>query len=91
MSGDRLTFTVDGQAIEARRGQTVAGALLAAGRKMTRRTAGHGAARGVFCGMGVCQECLVAVVGGEPIRSCTTPVTEGLVVETGSEGGVTPS
>ena len=46
----------------SRAGQTVAAALTAAGIR-TWRTTRHGAPRGLFCGMGVCQDCLVTIDG----------------------------
>ncbi|MDW6023217.1 (2Fe-2S)-binding protein [Mesorhizobium sp. BAC0120] len=36
--------------------------------------------RGLYCGMGVCFECLV-MVDGRPERACITPVREGMAVE----------
>ncbi len=41
-----------------------------------------GAARGGFCGMGVCQECRVTVDGRPDQRACMTEVREGMEVET---------
>lgn len=82
-----VTFTVDGESLDALEGQTVASALLAAGLKATRWTARYGEPRGVYCGMGVCYECLVVVHGRRNVRGCMTPVREGLVVETQTETG----
>jgi aerobic-type carbon monoxide dehydrogenase small subunit (CoxS/CutS family) len=59
----------------------VATVLLALGRRTFRHT-GHGAPRGLFCGMGVCFDCLVTVDGVENVRACLTPVTEGMVIAT---------
>ena len=41
-----------------------------------------GEARGYFCGMGVCQDCLVTVDGVPNVRACVTPVRDRLRVET---------
>ena len=79
--GERLTFTFDGEPIVAFRGESVAAALLAAGRRTLRLTA-VGAPRGVFCGMGVCFDCLVVIDGEPSRRACMTFVTEGMRVET---------
>jgi D-hydroxyproline dehydrogenase subunit gamma len=46
------------------------------------RTSPGGSPRGLFCGIGVCQECRV-VVDGEVVRSCVTPVRAGMSVSTG--------
>ena len=80
--GERLTFTFDGEPIAAFRGESVAAALLAAGRQTLRSTAVAGAPRGVFCGMGVCFDCLVVIDGEPSRRACVTFVAEGMRVET---------
>ena len=60
-------------------GETVAAALAAAGITAFRR-ARNGDARGVFCGMGVCCECLVSVDGRPGERACMTSVRDGMSV-----------
>ena len=80
--GETLTFSFDGQAIVAFRGESVAAALLAAGRRTLRTTPLSGAPRGVFCGMGVCFDCLVVIDGDPSVRACITPAVEGMKVET---------
>ena len=77
-----MTFTFDGEHIVAFRGETVAAALLAAGRRTLRVTAVTGTPRGVFCGMGVCFDCLVVIDGEPSRRACVTFVAEGMNVET---------
>jgi D-hydroxyproline dehydrogenase subunit gamma len=80
--GRKLSFLFDGQPIAAFEGETVAAALLAAGQRVLRTTAYAQTARGVFCGMGICFDCLV-VINGEPSqRACMTFATEGMRVET---------
>ena len=78
--GQAVTITVDGLPIKAYRGETIAGALLANGRRAWRR-AESGEPRGLFCGMGICFDCLVAVDGVANVRACITPVADGMVVE----------
>lgn len=77
--GDAITFTVDGRPLEARRGQTIAAALLASGRRTFRQTRVNGSPRGLYCGMGMCFDCIVKV-GGETVRACMTPVEDGMQV-----------
>jgi aerobic-type carbon monoxide dehydrogenase small subunit (CoxS/CutS family) len=82
---DRTTpfrFTVDGEAVEAFSGETVAGALLAAGRRRARRTAWRNEPRGAFCLMGICHDCRMVVDGVANVRTCLLPAREGMVVET---------
>jgi len=79
--GRAVTITVDGVPLKAYLGETVAGALLADGRRAWRRTE-SGKPRGLFCGMGICFDCLVTVDGVANVRACLTPVSDGMVVET---------
>ena len=76
-----IELTVDGAPLHAPAGQSVAAALLAAGRSALRESPG-GTPRGLYCGIGVCQECRV-VVDGEVVRACVTPVSAGMRVSTG--------
>jgi len=77
--GPRVTIILDGEPVEAFEGETVAAVLLARGEIATRRTAG-GEPRGIFCGMGVCFDCLMIVDGVPNTRACMTWVREGLDV-----------
>ncbi len=77
-----LTITVDGEPVPAYPGETIATALLAAGQRTFRRT-DHAAPRGLFCGMGICFDCLVTVDGQPDVRACMTAVQPGMVIETG--------
>ncbi|NIZ09317.1 FAD-dependent oxidoreductase [Pseudooceanicola sp. HF7] len=74
-------FTFDGQEITCASTDVVAAALTAAGHRAFRQTDTE-AKRGIFCGMGVCQDCLVTVDGQPNQRACMTPVREGMKVET---------
>lgn len=82
-----LTIKVDGQPVEAFLGESVAAALLASGRRTWRHTDKSHAPRGLFCGMGICFECLVTIDGVPNLRACTTPVRAGMVIETGGHPG----
>src|SRR5262245_44185860 len=77
LAGDRIAFLFEGREIEGRKGETVAAALTAAGILSIRRTR-NGASRGVFCGMGVCQDCLVAINGRSNQRACMTKLEPGM-------------
>jgi aerobic-type carbon monoxide dehydrogenase small subunit (CoxS/CutS family) len=77
----RFSFSVDGEPVEARAGETVAAAMLAAGRRTIRRTAKRDEPRGLYCVMGVCWECAV-LIDGRTVRACVVPAAPGLAVET---------
>jgi thioredoxin reductase/bacterioferritin-associated ferredoxin len=68
--------------IPIRPGQTAAAALTAAGVRDLRETRRglDGEGRGIFCGMGVCQDCLVTVDGTPNSRACMTQAVPGMVV-----------
>ncbi len=73
-SGADVTLEVDGRPVPARIGDTLAASLIEAGITSLRDTTG-GATRGVFCGMGVCNECLVTIDDVESRRACMTNVS----------------
>ena len=77
--GEPVTLTVDGERIEARRGQTIAAALIASGRRIFRRTRNAGKPRGLYCGMGICFDCIVEV-DGQTERACMRKVEDGMQV-----------
>jgi D-hydroxyproline dehydrogenase subunit gamma len=74
-------LTVDGEPLRAPAGQSLAAALLAGGRTALRRSP-TGTPRGVYCGIGACQECRVHVEGRGVVRACVTPVAAGMRVTT---------
>ena len=77
-----LTVTVDGAPVAALAGESVAAALLAAGKLRFRDTPASGAARGPYCMMGVCFDCLVVIDGVGSRQACLVQVREGMRVET---------
>lgn len=83
--GTALTVTVNDMPVEAYEGETIAAVLLAADTWRFRRTRRRGEPRGLYCGMGMCFECLVTVDGVAAVRACLTPVTDGMRIETGQE------
>jgi sarcosine oxidase subunit alpha len=74
------TIRFDGAAIPARSGESVASALLAAGRPLLSRSAKYHRPRGAFCLAGSCGSCLVRADGLPNQRACRTACREGLEV-----------
>lgn len=72
----------DGKKIPAVSGEPVVAALLAAGVRIMRHTEKKDQPRGIFCGIGRCNDCKMVVDGVPNTRTCVTPVREGMVVET---------
>jgi predicted molibdopterin-dependent oxidoreductase YjgC len=81
--GAPVTVFVDGRQVTAFAGESVAAVLLALGTRAFRHTAKRGEPRGMFCGIGVCYECLVTVDEEPNVRACVTEVAPGMVIETG--------
>lgn len=83
-----FTITVDGVETWVRPGQSLLSVLLASGQLALRHSEHSGAARGPFCGMGLCMDCLVAVRGRGLVRACMERVQPGMAVTTTTEGGL---
>ena len=77
-----VTIHVDGRPVKAREGEPIAAALVAAGWVAFRRTEKRHEARGVFCAIGRCTDCVMTVDGTPNVRTCVTTVREGMRVET---------
>ena len=78
-----FTIQVDDEFIIAFPGETLATALLAAGKKIMRRTLKDKKARSYYCGMGICNECLVKLEDGTRIRACQTLAYPSMKIRTG--------
>lgn len=77
----QVTLTVDGKEITAFEGDMIAAALWANGMKTMRYTKKDGNPRGIYCGIGRCTDCVMIVDGVPNVRTCKTPVKDGMVVE----------
>ncbi len=77
-----VTIYVDGQTIAARESEPIAAALVAAGIKEFRTTAKRREPRGIFCAIGQCTDCMMTVDGIPNVRTCVTPVRNGMNIET---------
>ena len=77
--GERVRATFDGDPIEATPGASVAAALIGSGR-VCWRTTRDGEQRGLFCGIGVCFDCLVEIDGESGQRACMIPLADGMDV-----------
>ena len=81
------SFDFDGRRVTYVDGQTVGAALWAHGVRSWRRTRFAGRPRGLFCGIGVCFDCLVEVDGRPDQRACLVPARAGAVVRTQEGAG----
>ena len=88
--GEPVNVTINGQPVQARRGETVAAAVLAQGLRHTRTTPVSGAPRAPLCLMGVCYECLMVIDGRPNQRACMETVREGMRIECQQGTGKVP-
>ena len=77
----RVRFFFNDREVEAYEGESVAAALLATGQCILRRTPRRNEPRGLFCGMGVCFDCLMRIDDQPNRQACLTPVADGMRVE----------
>lgn len=77
-----LTFYFDGRPLRAREGDTIASALMDNGVRVFRHTAKGHVPRGLFCAIGQCTDCVMIVDGKPNVRTCITPVRDGMRVQT---------
>lgn len=77
---ESLAFVFEGRPMEARAGQTIAGALLAGGIDVFTRSFKLHRPRGYTCGFGACPNCPVTVDGLPGVDACTTVVRGGEMV-----------
>lgn len=79
------TFTFDGREIPLGPGQSVGAALMSAGIRSWRTTRKNGRPRGLFCGIGICYDCLITIDGVPNQRACLTPAEPGMQVSGGAQ------
>lgn len=77
-----VTISLDGRLITARDGEPVAVALLAAGVRVFRSMPISKEARGGYCMVGRCADCLMVIDGALNVRACMTPVHDGMSIMT---------
>src|SRR5579859_2611401 len=77
---DAVTIYIDGAAVVAEAGESVAAVLLRQPEAWNRTTPVSGSPRAPYCLMGVCFECLAEVDGVASVQTCLTPVKAGMRV-----------
>ena len=85
MTGAATTvgIRVDGVRHAVPGGISVAAALLSLGVRELCSGSAERRRSGIFCGMGVCFECLVTIDGVNDRRACLVAVADGMRVDTG--------
>ena len=77
-----VRVTINGKEYNAQRGEVIASVLMANGIMIHRYTHNRNNARGVYCGIGQCTDCVMVVNGVPNVRTCITPVEDGMSIET---------
>jgi len=80
--GRQFEIWVDGKKMVAYEGETIGAALMAAGRRTLRYTNNYERPRGLYCGIGLCQECRMVINGIPNTQACQTLVMPDCRVET---------
>lgn len=80
--GKLVSFIYDGKKLEGYEGEPISVALKANGVMTHRYTQKNHSPRGIFCAIGRCTDCVMIVDGKPNVRTCITPLTAGMKVET---------
>ncbi|MGN0665271.1 MAG: (2Fe-2S)-binding protein [Huintestinicola sp.] len=80
--GRTVSFTYNGKTLEGCEGEPIAIALKNAGVMVHRYTKKEHKPRGIFCAIGRCTDCVMVVNGKPNVRTCITPLEEGMDVKT---------
>ncbi|MBS3736878.1 FAD-dependent oxidoreductase [Candidatus Bipolaricaulota bacterium] len=78
---ETVTFSYEGEEVEARKGETIAAALHNEGVVELRKSGDQKRPRGLFCAIGKCSSCLMTVDGVPNVRTCITLVREDMEVK----------
>ena len=76
-----VTFTFNGENFKGVEGQSIAAALMATGIRELRKTRFNEEPRLIFCGIGICFECVVVVDGVANQRACLVEIVDGAKIE----------
>lgn len=74
----------NGTPLPYKSGQSIGAALMDAGITSWRTTRKKGKTRGLFCGIGICYDCLLTVDGAQNQRACVVPASPGAAIQTGA-------
>ena len=77
-----VSFTYNGKPVSALEGDTIGSALYSSGARIFSRSFKYHRPRGLMCMTGDCPNCLMSVDGVPNVRTCNTPVQQGMEVRT---------
>ncbi|MGA1848659.1 MAG: FAD-dependent oxidoreductase [Thermoplasmatota archaeon] len=76
---EEVEFLWNGRKFKGKKGEMISSALIANDIHVFGHHSKDGSPQGIFCANGQCAQCLVTV-NGKPLKSCMTPLEEGLYV-----------
>jgi len=77
----QISFTFNGNEFTCESGQSIAAVLIASDNRQLRATRFGNEPRSIFCGIGICFDCVVVVDGVVNQRSCLVEAKQGMKVE----------
>ena len=78
-----IEFTFDDKVLTGEEGQTIAAVLISLGTPIVRHTRFEKQPRSIFCGIGICFDCVVIIDGIANQRACLTRIRHGMQVRSG--------
>ena len=81
---EMVSFTFNGNDVKCEQGQSIAAAVINTGTLALRTTRFGEEPRSIFCGIGVCFDCVVVIDGVANQRSCLIAAKPGMQVESSS-------
>jgi predicted molibdopterin-dependent oxidoreductase YjgC len=82
-----VQIIVDGRPLSAIEGEPILATLAAHGIRQCRTTTHRSEPRWFYCGIGRCTDCVMIVNGIPNVRTCVTPVEDGMRIETQQGAG----
>jgi len=79
-----VSFTFNGAVVKCEQGQSIAAAVINTGTLTLRTTRFGEEPRSIFCGIGICFDCVVVIDGVANQRSCLIAANPGMKVESSS-------
>lgn len=78
---NEISFHFNGEKFTGTAGQSVAAALIENGQRELRRTRFGEEPRSIFCGIGICFDCVVTINGVANQRACLIEISSDMKVE----------
>ena len=82
--GIPFKILINGEWVQAYEGETIATVMLAEGIHVFYQNSGGYQPSRLYCGMGICQQCLVTVNDESNCQACKTLAKPGMVIKTSS-------